>query len=118
MHSQVHVPGNHWNVLEGSLFESPNASSLRPGLARNLGPELSGGRSHRDRERPTLRKMLTKAGVGAQQPSRYGSLRSSGGLTSDVANVPEKPAALLAELPVLSLIFLLMGSKQVSYALK
>lgn len=29
---RVHAPGDRWNVLEGSLFENPNASSPRGGL--------------------------------------------------------------------------------------
>lgn len=38
-------------------------------------------------------------------------------LTSDVANAPQKLAAVLAETLVPSLIFLLMASKRVSYVL-
>lgn len=56
------------------------------------------------------------AGVRAQEhPDPFDDVAY---LTLDVANVQEKPAAFLAQLLVPSLIFLLMGSKRVSYAFR
>lgn len=40
IHRQVHVPRDFWNVLEGSMFESPNACSPTQGLAWNQSHEL------------------------------------------------------------------------------
>lgn len=100
----------HWDDLEGLLFEGPSACSPRLGLAWNQSHELLEVTDRGTEHGLCCGKCCNSR---CESPGNCTSDEVAC-LTSDVANAPQKPAAVLAETLVPSLIPLLMASKRVS----